>query len=60
MGFDVQTVGGTNVAYASLTDERGKGRTKARLVLVDLASGATTDLGRIDTRSSIRDIAVAP
>jgi Domain of unknown function (DUF4394) len=60
VGFDIRTVDGMNVAFVSLTDRGGNGTTQARLMMVDLASGATTDLGKIGGPKAVRDIAVAP
>ena len=58
-GFDIRTIDGTNTAYASLTRQVGNGATVANLYLVDLATGAVTDLGRIGGPKAIRDIAAA-
>ena len=58
-GFDIRTVDGTNTAYASLTRQVGSGATVANLYLVDLVTGALTDLGRIGGPKVLRDIAAA-
>jgi hypothetical protein len=58
-GFDIRTIDGTNTAYASLTRQAGNGATIANLYLVDLATGAVTDLGRIGGPKVLRDIAAA-
>ena len=58
-GFDIRTIDGTNTAYASLSRRVGNGATVANLYLVDLATGAVTDLGRIGGPKAIRDIAAA-
>lgn len=58
-GFDIRTIDGINTAYASLTRQVGNGATVANLYLVDLATGAVTDLGRIGGPKVLRDIAAA-
>ena len=58
-GFDIRTIDGTNTAYASLTRQVGNGATLANLYLVDLASGAVIDLGRIGGPKALHDIAAA-
>ncbi len=58
-GFDIRTIDGTNTAYASITRQAGKGATVANLYVVDLATGAVTDLGRIGGPKVLRDIAAA-
>ena len=58
-GFDIRTIEGTNTAYASLTRQVGNGATVANLYLVNLATGAVTDLGRIGGPKILRDIAAA-
>jgi hypothetical protein len=60
VGFDVRTVGSDNYAYAALTSQRGQGATLANLYLVDLSTGAVSDLGKIGGPKTLRDIAVAP
>ena len=58
-GFDIRTVGTSNIAYASLTEQRGRGATLATLYQVDLATGATTSLGKIGGPKTLIDIAAA-
>lgn len=58
-GFDIRTIDGMNTAYASLTRQVGNGATVANLYLVDLATGAVTDLGRVGGPKVLRDIAAA-
>jgi len=60
VGFDVRTVGTTNVAYVATTEQRGNGATLATLHTVDLVTGATGTLGKIGGPKTIRGIAVAP
>ena len=66
VGFDIRTIAGTdpamptNIAYASLTAQKGNGATQATLYQVDLASGAVTSLGRIGGPKTLIDIAAAP
>ena len=58
-GFDIRTVGTSNIAYASLTEQQGRGATLATLYQVDLATGATTSLGKIGGPKTLIDIAAA-
>ena len=60
VGFDIRTLGTTNVAYVATTDQRGNGATLATLHTIDLATGATGTLGKIGGPKTIRGIAVAP
>jgi hypothetical protein len=60
VGFDIRTLGTTNIAYVATTDQRGKGATLATLRMIDLTSGATESLGKIGGPKAIRGIAVAP
>lgn len=62
-GFDVRSeltdgVATSNVAYALLTQEQGRSQV-ARLVTVELASGATTDLGALGKYRAPIGLAVA-
>jgi hypothetical protein len=59
-GFDVRTLGTTNIAYVATTDQRGNGTTLATLHTIDLATGATGTLGKIGGPKTPRGIAVAP
>lgn len=59
VGFDIRTIGGVNTAYASLSHQAGRGTTLATLYVIDLATGAVTDLGRIGGPKILRDIAAA-
>ena len=65
VGFDIRTIAGsdpalpTNIAYASLTEQRGNGATQATLYHVDLATGAATTLGTIGGPKTLDDIAAA-
>lgn len=59
VGFDIRTVGMSNIAYASLTEQRGRGATLATLSQVDLATGAVTSLGKIGGPKTLIDIAAA-
>jgi hypothetical protein len=54
-GFDIVTTGGKDVAYAALS---GDGWKQSRLVLVDLATGGTWDLGKLPKGASIEGIAL--
>lgn len=56
-GFDIVTQNGTNTAYAALSQRARKGGQLSRLVIVDLATGFTRDLGFVGTGDSLRDIA---
>ena len=58
-GFDIRTVGTSNIAYASLTEQQGRGATLATLYQVDLATGAATSLGKIGGPKTLIDIAAA-
>jgi hypothetical protein len=60
VGFDIRTLGATNVAYIATTDQRGNGATLATLRTIDLVTGATESLGKIGGPKAIRGIAVAP
>jgi hypothetical protein len=60
VGFDIRTLGTTNVAYVATTDQRGNGTTLATLQTIDLATGETGTLGKIGGPKTIRGIAVAP
>ncbi len=60
VGFDIRTVGASNIAYASLSRQAGRGTTLARLYLVDLSNGALSELGVIGGPKALRDIAAAP
>jgi hypothetical protein len=55
VGFDIAPGGG--IAYASLTLQ---GDTVSRLFIINLTTGAATQVGTIGTVDFIRDIAVAP
>ena len=59
VGFDVRTTGGMNIAYASLTQQQGRGATLATLYQVDLATGAVTSLGKIGGPKTLIGIAAA-
>lgn len=59
VGFDVRTTGGMNIAYASLTEQQGRGATLATLYQVDLATGAVTSLGKIGGPKTLIGIAAA-
>ena len=59
VGFDIRTIDGVNTAYASLSHQAGRGTTLVNLYLMDLATGAVTDLGRIGGPKILRDIAAA-
>ncbi len=59
VGFDIRTIAGANTAYASLTRQVGRGAIVANLYLVDLATGALTDLCRIGGPKVLIDIAAA-
>jgi hypothetical protein len=59
-GFDIRTLGTTNVAYLATTDQRGNGATLATLHTIDLTTGETTTLGKIGGPKTVRGIAVAP
>jgi hypothetical protein len=60
VGFDIRTLGTTNIAYVATTDQRGKGAALATLRTIDLTTGATESLGKIGGPKAIRGIAVAP
>jgi hypothetical protein len=60
VGFDIRTLGTTNIAYVATTEQRGNGATLATLRTIDLATGATESLGKIGGPKAIRGIAVAP
>ena len=60
VGFDIRTVGATNVAYVATTEQRGKGATLATLQTIDLTTGATETLGKLGGPKTIRGIAVSP
>jgi hypothetical protein len=56
-GFDIVTQNGTNTAYAALSQRGRRGGQVSRLVLVDLNTGFTRDLGVIGRSDALRDIA---
>jgi hypothetical protein len=58
-GFDIVTQGGTNTAYAAIS-ERESGRRNgqvSRLILVDVNTGFIRDLGYVGVADALRDIA---
>lgn len=59
VGFDVRTTGGMNIAYASLTEQQGRGATLATLYQVDFATGAVTSLGKIGGPKTLIGIAAS-
>jgi len=59
VGFDIRTTGGMDIAYASLTEQKGRGATLATLYQVNLATGAVTSLGKIGGPKTLIDIAAA-
>ena len=60
VGFDIRTLGTTDIAYIATTEQRGNGATLATLHTIDLTTGATGTLGKIGGPKTIRGIAVAP
>ncbi len=60
VGWDIVTSGGSNIAYASFTTLDGNGKYDARMLRIDLSSGAVVvDWGRIGGPRFVRDIAAA-
>ncbi len=60
VGWDIVTSGGSNIAYASLTTLGENGKYDARMLRIDLTSGAVvTDWGTIGGPRFVRDIAAA-
>ena len=59
-GFDIRTVGTTNIAYVATTGQRGNGTTLGTLHTIDLATGETATLGKVGGLKTPRGIAVAP
>ena len=60
VGFDIRTLGTSNIAYVATTEQKGNGATLATLQTIDLATGATETLGKIGGPKTIRGIAVSP
>ena len=56
-GFDIRTPPSGDLAYAALTRQAGNGTTLANLVIVNLTTGAVTDLGEVGGPKPLRDIA---
>jgi hypothetical protein len=59
VGFDITTSAGINMAFASLTRQAGNGVAIATLYEVNLATGASSVIGKIAGPKSVRDIAAA-
>lgn len=56
VGFDIQSVGGNNLAYASFVLE---GETAAKFYSINTTTGAATLIGAIGGAGQVRDIAIA-
>lgn len=57
LGFDIRLDGTSNLAYLAVT-QRSRGAQAVRLMRVDLATGAATDLGRIGRGESVTGLAI--